>query len=45
MSKKFAFVKAAYERGSWDVDMVRAAVAKAWITAEEFTLITGEAYE
>ncbi len=45
MSKKFATVKAAYGRGTWNKTMVRNAVVKGWITAEEFTLITGEPYE
>ena len=45
MSKKFAFVKAAYERGSWNKQMVYNAVVKGWITAEEYQLITGEEYE
>ena len=45
MSKKYNFVKSAYERGSWNKDMVKNAVIKGWITAEEYQLITGEAYE
>lgn len=45
MSKKFATVKAAYDRGSWNKAMVANAVVKGWITAEEYQLITGEAYE
>ena len=44
MSKKFATVKAAYERGSWKKAMVRNAVVKGWITAAEYEEITGEAY-
>lgn len=45
MSKKFSTVKAAYDRGSWNKVMVANAVVKGWITAEEYQLITGEAYE
>lgn len=44
MSRKFDFVKSAYERGTWNKQMVRNAVVKSWITAEEYELITGEAY-
>lgn len=29
----------------WDIDKVRNAVIKGWITAEEFEMITGEPYE
>ena len=42
---RFKFVKAAYERGSWDIEMVRNAVETGWITAAQFEEITGEAYE
>ena len=45
MSKKFAFVKAAYDRGSWNKAMVANAVVKGWITAEEYEIITGDIYE
>jgi len=44
MSKKYKTVKAAYDRGSWNKEMVGNAVEKGWITAEEYELITGEAY-
>ena len=44
MSNKYEFVKAAYERGSCNKAMVRNAVAKNWITREEYALITGEEY-
>lgn len=44
MSKKFKTVKGAYDRGSWNKEMVANAVAKGWITAEEYQIITGEAY-
>lgn len=43
-SKKFNTVKTHYENGLWSIAMVRNAVNK-WITVEEFTEITGEAYE
>jgi uncharacterized XkdX family phage protein len=45
MSKKFATVKAAYDRGSWNKAMVKNAVVKGWITEEEYLEITGEVYE
>lgn len=45
MSKKYEMVKAAYERGSWNKTMVRNAVAKGWITAEEYAEIVGEPYD
>ena len=44
MSKKFKTVKAAYDRGSWNKEMVANAVIKGWITAEEYVEITGEVY-
>ncbi len=43
-SKKFYIVKKYYERGLWNKPMVRNAVVKGWITAEEYELITGEVY-
>lgn len=43
-SKKFETVKKWYDRGLWKVEAVRNAVAKGWITAEEFEEITGEPY-
>lgn len=45
MSPKFNKVKNYYDRGLWNLTMVRNAVVKGWITAEEFELITGEPYE
>ena len=43
-SHKFNTVKAWWDR--WhDVGMIRNAVVKGWITAEEFELITGEVYD
>ena len=44
MSKKFKTVKAAYDRGSWNKDMLAKAVNKNWITAEEYQLITGDVF-
>ncbi len=45
MSSKFQKVKYYYGNGLWDVQRVRNAVVKNWITAEEFEEITGIAYE
>lgn len=45
MSAKFEKVKGYYDKGLWNKVMVRNAVVKNWITAEEYELITGEAYE
>lgn len=45
MSPKFNKVKNYYDRGLWNLTMVRNAVVKNWITAEEFEQITGEPYE
>lgn len=45
MSPKFEKVKRYYDSGLWNKTMVRNAVVKGWITAEEYTIITGEVYE
>lgn len=45
MSAKFEKVKGYYDKGLWNKVMVRNAVVKNWITADEYELITGEAYE
>ncbi|MBQ2428881.1 MAG: XkdX family protein [Ruminococcus sp.] len=45
MSKKFAKVKRYYDEVLWTKAMVANAVAKGWITAEEYEIITGEPYE
>jgi hypothetical protein len=45
MSPKYNLVKSYYDRGLWNLTMVRNAVVKGWITAQEFELITGEPYE
>jgi uncharacterized XkdX family phage protein len=44
MSSKFEKVKRYYDSGLWNKKMVRNAVVKGWITAEEYTIITGEVY-
>ena len=44
MSKNYHKVKDYYERGLWSSERVYNAVGK-WITAEEYTAITGQAYE
>ena len=44
MSPKFEKVKRYYDSGLWNKTMVRNAVVKGWITAEEYTIITGEVY-
>ena len=44
-SPKFEKVKSYYERGLWNLKMVRNAVIAGWITAEEFEEITGQPYE
>ena len=48
-SKHFKTVKSYYNtfrngERVWDINRVRNAVEKGWITEEEFTEITGEAY-
>ena len=43
-SPKFELVKNYYESGLWKKKAVRNAVAKGWITAEEYEEITGEVY-
>lgn len=43
-SKKFYVVKDDYNNGFWDINKVRRAVVKGWITESEFTEITGVAY-
>lgn len=45
MSPKFEKVKKYYDSGLWNKTMVRNAVVKGWITAEEFEEITGEIYD
>lgn len=43
-SAKFNKVKGYFDKGLWNVTMVRNAVIKEWITAEEFEEITGEPF-
>lgn len=43
-SENFEKVKEYYDSGRWSITRVRNAVGK-WITAEEYTEITGEPYE
>lgn len=45
MSAKFEKVKRYYDSGLWNKTMVRNAVVKQWITAEEYKLITGDDYK
>ena len=45
MSPIFEKVKKYYDSGLWNKTMVRNAVVKRWITAEEYEEITGEAYD
>lgn len=44
MSPKFEKVKGYYEDSLWNKTMVKNAVKKGWITAEEYKLIVGEPY-
>ena len=43
-SKNYEKVKSYYDRGLWSDYRVREAVAKNWITAEEYKEITGNDY-
>ncbi len=42
---KFEKVKFYYETGRWDINRVKDAVVKGWITTEQYEIITGEIYE
>ena len=44
MSKKYNTVKAAYDRGCGNKEMVANAVIKGWITDEEYQMITGDPF-
>lgn len=44
MSEKYELVKNYYDTGMWSMAKVRNAVAKNWITKDEFKMITGEMY-
>lgn len=41
---KFERVKSYYTKGLWSINQVKNAVVKGWITADEYQVITGEAY-
>lgn len=43
-SEKFELVKSYYDSGFWKKKAVKNAVARGWITAEEYKEITGEDY-
>lgn len=45
MSDKFEMVKFFYDSGAWTIDKVANAVAREWITADEYKQITGKAYK
>ena len=45
MSSKFSKVKSYYDKHLWTKAMVKNAVVKGWITADEYEQITGEVYE
>ena len=40
----FDMIKRNYDRGLWNINMVKMAVVKGVITPEQFLEITGEAY-
>lgn len=42
---KFEKVKKYYDNGLWDIDRVRNAVVKDWITESEFLEITGKSIQ
>ncbi|MBR3104152.1 MAG: XkdX family protein [Lachnospiraceae bacterium] len=44
MSANFEKVKYYYDNDLWNIDRVKKAVAKGWITEEEYKEITGEDY-
>lgn len=44
MSAKYEIVKKYFDRGLWSAKRVSDAVVKGWITADEYTEITGEVY-
>lgn len=43
-SAKFDKVKKYYDGGFWNLEMIKNAVVKGWITVEEFKEITGQDY-
>ena len=44
-SKYYEIVKRDYDNGSWNLYRIKRAVAKGWITEDEFTEITKIKYE
>ena len=44
MSKNYNKVKDYYDKSLWTIEMVKNAVVKTWITADEFEVITGQIY-
>lgn len=44
MSSHYEKVKSFYDNGLWNMERVKNAVVKGWITAEEFKAITGQNY-
>lgn len=45
MSNKYQLVKKYYDDGLWDINRVKRAVVKEWITSKEYETIVGEPYE
>ena len=43
-SKNYSKVKRYYDKDLWNLEMVKNAVVKAWITSDEYKTITGEEY-
>lgn len=44
-SERFWDIKEWYDTGKWKKKAVRNAVARGWITADEYEEITGEVYD
>lgn len=44
-SEKFELVRGYYNNGEWKKKAVRNAVRRGWITADEYTEITGDEYD
>ncbi len=44
MSNKYEKVKHYYDNGLWNLEMVKNAVVKKWITKDEYKEITNEDY-
>lgn len=44
-SEKFELVRGYYNSGEWKKKAVRNAVKRGWITADEYTEITGDEYD